>query len=63
MNEIKSEKYGNDEFWVFFDELNICDSLSLITEIFINKSYKNIPLKDNIRLIDACNPYRKKRKV
>jgi energy-coupling factor transporter ATP-binding protein EcfA2 len=64
MNEINenSKEYGNDEFWVFFDELNTCDSLALITEIFINRSYNNKPLRDNIRLIGACNPYRKKKK-
>ena len=48
------------ELWLFFDELNTCDSLSLITEIFINRTYGRKELKENIRLIGACNPYRKK---
>ena len=45
---------------VFFDELNTCDSLCLITEIFIKRSFNGLNLEENIRLIGACNPYRKK---
>ncbi len=62
MNEInKKAKSLNGELWVFFDELNTCDSLSLITEIFINRTYGRKELAKNIRLIGACNPYRKKK--
>ena len=49
-------------YWVFFDELNTCDSLALITEIFINRSFNGIKLEENIRLIGACNPYRRRKK-
>ena len=48
------------ELWVFFDEINTCLSLTLLTEIFINRTFKEERLEDNIRLIGACNPYRKK---
>jgi len=62
MNEInKKAKESEGELWVFFDELNTCDSLSLITEIFINRTYGRKELEKNIRLIGACNPYRKKK--
>ena len=62
MDEINEKaKKGKKELWVFFDELNTCDSLSLITEIFINRTYGRKELSKNIRLIGACNPYRKKR--
>ena len=57
----KKAKNYNGELWVFFDELNTCDSLSLITEIFINRTYGRKELAKNIRLIGACNPYRKKK--
>ena len=50
-----------DELWIFFDELNTCDSLSLITEIFINRTFGGKMLEKNIRLIGACNPYRRKK--
>ena len=63
MNEINSKAKGNNrEVWVFFDEINTCDSLALINEIFINRTYNGKKLEDNIRLIGACNPYRKKKK-
>ena len=59
----KINKIAKDvkELWVFFDELNTCESLALLTEIFINRSYNGTNLENNIRIIGACNPYRKKR--
>ena len=56
--EAKREK-GN-EIWVFFEQINTCLSLSLITEIFINRTFNGEELSENIRLIGACNPYRKR---
>jgi len=57
-DDLKSE--GKD-LWVFFDEMNTCLSLSLLTEIFINRNYNGKKFSDNIRLIGACNPYRKRK--
>ena len=57
-NEKKTKK---NELWVFFDDINTCLSQSLLTEIFINRTFNGIKLEDNIRLIGACNPYRKRR--
>ena len=64
MNTINLKAKSNKEkdLWVFFDELNTCDSLVLLTEIFMNRSYNGINLEKNIKLIGACNPYRKVRK-
>ena len=59
-NEI-AQKKKDEELWVFFDELNTCLSMSLLTEIFINREYNGKKLCDNIRLIGACNPYRKRK--
>ena len=36
--------------------------MSFLTEIFINMTYNGIRLSDNIRLIGACIPYRKRKK-
>ena len=61
MNETaKSKKYKNKELWIIFDEINTCLSLYLLTEIFVNRTFYGKKLEDNIRLIGACNPYRKK---
>ena len=62
MNEkANNEKYKNKELWVFFDEINTCLSLSLLTEIFMNRTFNGEKLEKNIRLIGACNPYRKRK--
>ena len=59
-NKAKKNKDKGKELWVFFDEINTCLSLSLLTEIFINRRFNGKILEDNIRLIGACNPYRKR---
>ena len=63
MNDIneKANKNLKEELWVFFDELNTCNSLALLTEIFLNRSFNGKKLAKNIRIIGACNPYRKRR--
>ena len=50
----------NKDFWVLFDEINTCNSLGLINEIFINRTYYGKEISKNIRLIGTCNPYRLK---
>ena len=55
----KAREQKDEELWLFFDEINTCKSLSLLTEIFINRTYYGKQISDNIRLIGACNPYRK----
>ena len=51
------------ELWVFFDEINTCLSFSLLTEIFINRTFNGEKLEENIRLIGACNPYRRRKEL
>jgi hypothetical protein len=59
MNKLNQNAQNmSGDLWIFFDELNTCDSLALLTEIFINHSYGGKKLSDNIRIIGACNPYR-----
>ena len=55
-----AKEQKDKELWVFFDEMNTCLSLSLLTEIFINRTYNGKRVSDNIRLIGACNPYRRR---
>ena len=56
----------NRQIWVFFDEINTCNSLGLLSEILCKKTYRNNPINDRFVFIAACNPYRpllKKRKM
>ena len=57
----KEEKENNDKnelIWIFFDEINTCNSLGLLTEIICNHSYYGKKIKDNFVFLAACNPYR-----
>ena len=61
MNDINEEANKTDkDFWVLFDEINTCNSLGLLNEIFINRTYDGKEINKNIRLIGTCNPYRLK---
>ena len=52
-----------EEIWLFFDELNTCKSLGLLSEIFCKHTFNGKKLEENILLIGACNPYRKSLKA
>ena len=56
----KAEIYKK-EIWILFDHMNNTLSLSLLTEIFLKKTFNDKKLNDNIRLIGTCYPYRKRR--
>ena len=56
--EVK-EVYEEKKIWVFFDELNTCKSMDLLSEIICKHSYYGKLLPENIIFIGACNPYRK----
>ena len=44
--------------WVFFDEINTCNSLGLITEIMCRHTYLGKKINSNFVFFGACNPYR-----
>ena len=48
--------------WIFFDELNTCNSMGLISEIFCNRTMRGKKIDDDkyqrYVFIGACNPYR-----
>ena len=66
-NEIKrindENKNKIEEIWIFFDDINTCNYLNIITEIFTNRTFFGEKLNENIRIMGACNPYRKNRIV
>ena len=69
MNEIERKKkekydaveeiYEEKKVWVFFDELNTCKSMDLLSEIICKHSCQGESLPENIYFIGAVNPYRK----
>ena len=56
--KMKNNKEENELTWVFFDEINTCNSLGLITEIMCNHTYLGKKINDNFIFLGACNPYR-----
>jgi len=56
------EQFGRHMYTVlFFDEANTTEAIGLIKEIMCDKSISGKPLKlcENLKMIAACNPYRK----
>ena len=57
--EEEDKEENKDKFiWIFFDEINTCNSLGLITEIMCNHTCIGKKIPDNFIFIGACNPYR-----
>jgi len=56
LNASKDIKKG--DVWVFLDEINTCNSLGLITEIMLKHSCNGNKIRNNVKFIAACNPYR-----
>ena len=57
IEEIQKE-INNREIWIFFDEINTCNSMGLLTEILCKNSYQGTPINERFVFIAACNPYR-----
>ena len=54
------------QIWVFFDEINTCNSMGLLTEILCKHTCRGNPIDKRFVFIGACNPYRlliKERKI
>ncbi|CAG8439660.1 11533_t:CDS:10 [Acaulospora colombiana] len=46
------------ETWVFFDEINTCNNIGLLADLIAHRVYRGRPIRNNIRIFAACNPYR-----
>ena len=46
------------KLWVFFDEINTCNCLGLISEILCHHTCRGKQINKNIVFFAACNPYR-----
>ena len=54
----KKEEIFGRKTWIFFDEINTCESMGLIGEIMFNNSIHGEEIKSNLVFLGACNPYR-----
>ncbi|CAG8450066.1 601_t:CDS:10, partial [Dentiscutata heterogama] len=46
------------EVWIFFDEINTCNHIGLLSDLIAHRIYLGNSIHHNIRLFAACNPYR-----
>ena len=44
---------------IFFDEANTTDAVGLIKEIMCDRRMRGHPIREGIKFIAACNPYKK----
>ena len=44
---------------VFFDEANTSDAIELIKEVMCDRRIRGRKIKNDVKFIAACNPYRK----
>ena len=56
--EKKGIKYTKKKLWVFFDEINSCNCLNIITEIMTKRSFQAKQIPNDIFFIGACHPLR-----
>ena len=54
----QEQKLKEKKVWVFFDELNTCNSMGLITEIMCKRTMHGEPLPNDLVFLGAVNPYR-----
>ena len=52
------KKLDEEKIWVFFDEINSCNSMGLLTEILCKKTYLGNKIPKKFIFLAACNPYR-----
>ena len=48
----------NGELWLFFDEINTCNHIGLLSDLIAHRMLEGKQIHPNIRLFSACNPYR-----
>ncbi|CAH1770762.1 7759_t:CDS:2, partial [Entrophospora sp. SA101] len=46
------------ETWLFFDEINTCNHIGLLSDLIAHRMLEGKQIHPNIRLFSACNPYR-----
>ena len=55
---IYKEKISKRQIWIFFDEINTCNSMGLLSEILCHNSIRGKKINERFVFIAACNPYR-----
>ena len=54
----KKEQKSEEKIILFLDEINTTNCLNLLSDLFTKRAFISTPLKDNVYVMGACNPYR-----
>ena len=54
-----AKKNRNLDTILFFDEANTSDAVGLIKEVMCDRRVNGRPIRNDVKFIAACNPYRK----
>src|SRR5438270_4587890 len=57
------KKAEKGEIWLFFDGINACNHMGLLSDLISHRMLDGNPIHTNIRLFSACNPYRLRTKA
>ncbi|EDQ86098.1 uncharacterized protein MONBRDRAFT_11221, partial [Monosiga brevicollis MX1] len=50
----------DQQVWAFYDEVNTCEYLGLLTDILVRRKLYTDPLPENLIVMGACNPYERR---
>ena len=56
----EARKSSGQPAYVFLDEVNACNHMGLICEVIANRSLNGNPIHDDIHILAALNPYRRR---
>eukprot|EP01083_Nonionella_stella_P289832 986303_1 len=58
---VDKARQSNDDLWIFLDEINTSPAIGHFKEILCDNCFEGVPLPTNMKVIAACNPYRKRK--
>ncbi|ETO14009.1 hypothetical protein RFI_23362, partial [Reticulomyxa filosa] len=62
MEEMKKKQSERDrEQWIFLDEINTSPDIGWLNELVCNHTLDGVKIPEGIKIIAACNPYRKRK--
>ncbi len=56
---VKNREQHNIDTVLFFDEANTTEAIGLIKEVMCDRRINGRSIKENVKFIAACNPYKK----
>jgi len=55
-----SDRNNADQTLLYFDQINLCNSMDIFKDILCDRALRGYPLPDNLKIVATCSPYRLK---